>query len=120
MEIKIRKIKKEKRRKFSFKCLFQDHINCVDDQSSHRNRRQTERDKILEPLVDVSNISFRVVMPSDIQMARSFNHTTITNNNNKGEIAFIVTVSVVSFLIVIVLIIIKQRVHRQFFIWDKY
>lgn len=103
-------------------CLFQDHLNCADDQASNRARRQTDRDrnvdKMLEPLVDVSNISFRVVMPSDIQTVRSFSHATV--NNNKGEMAFFITVAVVSFLILIVLIIVKQRVHRQFFVWDKY
>ncbi|XP_055313280.1 uncharacterized protein LOC129574815 isoform X2 [Sitodiplosis mosellana] len=101
-----------------------DPINCADHQTTNRVRRQAERDKnadkTLEPLVDVSNISFRVVMPSDRQTIKSFSHETVNNSNNKGEIAFFVTVAVVSFLIVIVLIIIKQRVHRQFFVWDKY
>lgn len=102
--------------------FFQDHQNCVDDQTTNRVRRQTERDKnvdkTLDLLADVSNISFRVVMPSDMQTTRTFSHATV--NSNKGEIAFIVTVAVVSFLILIVLIIVKRRVHRQFFVWDKY
>ncbi|XP_031619442.1 uncharacterized protein LOC116338376 [Contarinia nasturtii] len=100
------------------------HINCDDDQShitSNRIRRQiandTNVDKATEPLVDVSNISFRVVMPTDFQRVKSFSHATVNNN---GEIALVVTIAVVSFLIVIVLIIIKQRAHRTLFVWDKY
>lgn len=58
-------------------------------------------------------------MPSDNQTIKSFSHETLGSNDN-GEIAVIVTVGVVSFLIIIALIIVKQRVHRQLFVWDKY
>lgn len=102
----------------------QAQVNCGDDQpeiTSNRIKRQSDAieknaNQTSEPLVEVSNISFRVVMPSDFQAVKPFNRTAL---NAKGEIALFATVAVVSFLILVLLIVIKQRVCRPNFVWDK-
>lgn len=67
--------------------------------------------------MEVSNISFRVILPSDFQRMQSLNHVS---GNITGEIAIFLTVTVVGFLILVVLVIIKKEKHRPFFVWDKY
>lgn len=97
-------------------------MNCAEDPSllsSNRVRRHTENGKadgVVEPLVEVSNISFRVMMPTDFHTIKSFKQAAM---HSKGEIALFITIASVSLLIVVVLIIIKKRVHRQTSIWDK-
>lgn len=89
--------------------------------SANRIRRQTNNDEnadeTREPLVEVSNISFRVMMPSDFQQMQSHNQSA---TNSKAETALIITITIVSFLIVIILIVTKQQKQRPFFVWDKY
>lgn len=103
--------------------VFQAQVNCGDDQpviTSNRIKRQSgihDKYKVAEPLVEVSNISFRVVMPSDVQAMKSFDRTA---SNVKGEIALFATVAVVCFLILVMFIVIKNRVYRPYFVWDKY
>lgn len=104
-----------------FFCI-QDQVNCAEDQSlatSTRVRRHTEKgkNKTDENLVEVSNISFRVVMPSDFETVKNFSHAT---SHTKGEMALYITVAFISFLIILILIIIKKQAHRKFFVWDKY
>lgn len=107
----------------NFLCSFlkQDQVNCADDQSlvsSNRVRRHAENATLTdETLVEVSNISFRVVMPSDFQTVKSFSHAT---THSMGDLTVFLTIAFVSLLIVIVLIIIKKQTHRPFFVWDKY
>lgn len=89
--------------------------------TSNRIRRQTNDDKnadeTREHLVEVSNISFRVMMPSDFQKMQTLNQST---SNSKGETALIVTITVVSFLIVIFVIVTRQQKQRPFVVWDRY
>lgn len=56
-------------------------------------------------------------MPSNDQAIKSNNRTAV---NPMGSIALFLTVTLVSFLAIVMLVIIKQRVYRPFSVWDKY
>lgn len=90
------------------------HLN-IDTDSDTDKKADTETH---EPLVEISNISFRVMIPSDLQKTQV--HTDSFTTTNAAEFVVIITIILISFLIVIGLIVWKcQKQQRPFSVWDK-
>lgn len=89
-----------------------------------RNSIQSSRtisiEQLEEPLVEISNISFRVSMPTDQQVSSPFKHDKLHRN---GKIAFFTTVAIVGLLLLIFfifIVFIKFQKHRKHTVFDKY
>lgn len=70
-----------------------------------------------EPLVEISNISFRVILPKDRQASSPLKHF---KSNLNGKIALCATVMTIAILILFIFILIKIRRNRIHTVFDKY
>lgn len=111
--------------------FLQQEQNCADDPSIlqanrvKRNSIQSSRtistERVEEPLIEISNISFRVLMPTEQHVSNSpIMHDQLNRN---GKIAIFTTVAIVGLLLLVILIFIvfiKFQKHREHTIFDKY
>lgn len=74
-------------------------------------------EKLHEQFVEVSNISFRVLLPIDEQISSPRNPKQLHLN---GKIAVYITIFTVALSIFIIFMLIKTKINRTHTIFDKY
>lgn len=110
--------------------FLQQEQNCADDPSilqANRVKRNSiqssgtiSTEHVEEPLIEISNISFRVLMPTDQQVSSPIMHDKLNRN---GKIAIFTTVAIVGLLLLVIfifIVFIKLRKHREHTVFDKY
>lgn len=89
--------------------------------NSAQGSRTISGEQLEEQLVEISNISFRVLMPTDQQLSSPFKHDKLNRN---GKIAIFTTVAAIIGLLLLVIFIFivfnKFQKHREHTIFDKY
>lgn len=70
-------------------------------------------------LYEVSNISFRVMLPSEFDESRLHEQRRPLTDNN-GKVAAFTTIIFVILLISTALVFVRLKSKRFYFVWDKY